>query len=65
MAQWTDKTKFLSVGRSGLQYCTSFACSRSTETAEHLVTEFYQARRAALSSKSGGHTLTFPPFLSS
>lgn len=59
MALWTDKTKFRCVGRSGLQYQAGFTCSRSVDTAERLVTEFYQARRAVLSSKGEGHTLTF------
>jgi hypothetical protein len=59
MAQWKDKTKFLAVGRSGLQYCTSFTCARSADAAERLVTDFYQARRATLSSTGDRHALTF------
>jgi hypothetical protein len=59
MAHWKENSRFLCVGRSGLQYQTTLSCSRPVEEVSGIVKQFYGERGAVLTRSPDGDALTF------
>ena len=55
MAIWNDDSKYLWIGRSGLQYRKSLSCAVSQEDAASLVTRFFRSHGAVPCSGGGHH----------
>jgi hypothetical protein len=59
MALWTDSTKYLWTGRTGLQYRTRISCTRSQEDSKRLVIDFYSASGATANAGEREGMLAF------